>query len=101
MDILPAPAPAPAYNFTTIDQALKDLTNNHNRFVYYVNLDKNVNRDLINDPELIRLLALGSAIGRAYSDALWDLQLAQSSGGNNKKTKRPSQTKRGKSRRRR
>ena len=100
------PVPEPLYRFTNTNQALKDLINNSNKYYVYINLDKNVGRDLHNDPDFIRLNAMNTAIAMAISDANWRLQLASSSGGNNKKnkarqTKRPRQTKRGKSRRRR
>jgi len=96
----------PLYEFRSFAEANKDLTNYNNQYIYCSTLDKNKNPDIPPDPECIRLLAMISAIAMAISYANFLLPLASSSGGNNKKnkarqTKRPRQTKRGKSRRRR
>ena len=101
MNILPPPTPA--YVFTNIDQALTDLTNAQKQLNAYINLDANQNNDNLDlTPEYIRLNA---AIGDIHAaiDTAWLANRPH--GGNNKKnkarrTKRPRQTKRGKSRRR-
>ena len=97
------PPPPPAYVFTNIDQALTDLTNAQHRLNVYIDLDANQNNNnLNNEPEYIRLNAAIDDI-RAVIDTAWRANRPR--GGNNKKnkarrTKRPRQTKRGKSRRR-